>query len=183
MLAAVEVFRESGYRAASLDEILRRSEVAKSNFYYHFDGKLALACATLDYLADVVVGRLLAVLGDRSLDGLERLRGFCREFAELYGQGTTIGCPFGMLAIEDDLDPALRKRCRRVLDQASEGICAAVRDGQKDGSIPVPCDPERMAETLVALLEGAGILARATREGDRIGLAVTPLLDLLGQRP
>jgi TetR/AcrR family transcriptional regulator, transcriptional repressor for nem operon len=181
MTAAAEVLRESGYRAASLDEILRRSEVAKSNFYYHFDSKQALACATLDYLCEAIVGPLFAALGDRSLNGLERLRAFANGFAELYGRGTVIGCPFGMLAVEDDLEPVLRKRCRRVLDQASDGVCAAIRDGQGDGSITVDSDPEALAESFVALLEGAGLLARATREGERIQLAATPFLELLAR--
>src|SRR5262245_59058555 len=125
MLASAEVLRESGFRAASLDEILRRSGVAKSNFYYHFDGKLALACATLDYLAEWIVGRLLGRLGDTSLSGLERVRAFSAEYAELHGGGSTIGCPFGMLGVEDDLEPQLRKRVRRVLDQVEAAICAA----------------------------------------------------------
>src|SRR5262245_31921571 len=141
MVASAQVLRESGFRAASLDEILRRSGVAKSNFYYHFDGKLALACATVDFLAEGIVGRLLAILGDESLGGLERVRAFAAEFAALHGEGATIGCPFGMLAVEDDLEPALRKRVRRILDQVEAGICGALRAGQHDGSIRADADP------------------------------------------
>ena len=64
-----EVFRESGYRAASLDDILRRSGVAKSNFYYHFAGKLELACAAVDLWAEHLGTRLLAPLGMVSRPG------------------------------------------------------------------------------------------------------------------
>jgi TetR/AcrR family transcriptional regulator, transcriptional repressor for nem operon len=178
LTASAQVFRESGYRSASLDEILKRSEVAKSNFYYHFKSKLDLACATVDYWAERLGAQLLGSLLDPSQNGLERLRSFIADFSTLCSRGAP-GCPFGMLAAEDDLEPALRKRVRRVLDQVGEGICAALREGQKDGSIRADLDPECLSETVLAALQGAGLLARATREPERIGITTAQLLQLI----
>ena len=46
--AAVELFGELGYGDTGLAEILHRAEVTKGAFYYHFDGKEAVASAIID---------------------------------------------------------------------------------------------------------------------------------------
>jgi TetR/AcrR family transcriptional regulator, transcriptional repressor for nem operon len=173
-----EVFRESGYRAASLDDILRRSGVAKSNFYYHFAGKLELACAAVDLWAEHLGTRLLAPLGDASKSGLERLRGFVAAFEGVCSSGA-IGCPFGMLAAEDDLDAVLRERVQSVLAGLEAALAQALREGQRDGSIREDADAAEFAGVLVATVQGAGLIARATREPARIATAANPLLALL----
>jgi TetR/AcrR family transcriptional repressor of nem operon len=173
-----EVFRESGYRAASLDDILRRSGVAKSNFYYHFAGKLELACAAVDLWAEHLAGTLLVPLRDEAQSGLERLRSFVGAFEAVCSSGA-IGCPFGMLAAEDDLDAVLRQRVQGVLGGLEAALAQALRDGQRDGSIRPDIDPAELAGVLVATMQGAGLIARATREPARIAAAAAPLLALL----
>lgn len=173
-----EVFRESGYRAASLDDILRRSGVAKSNFYYHFAGKLELACAAVDLWAEHLAATLLVPLGDTAQSGIERLRGFVSAFESVCSSGA-LGCPFGMLAAEDDLDAVLRERVQSVLAGLEAALAQALRDGQGDGSIRPDADAAEFAGVIVATLQGAGLIARATREPARIAAAATPLLGLL----
>ena len=173
-----EVFRESGYRAASLDDILRRSGVAKSNFYYHFASKLELACAAVDLWAEQLGTVLLAPLRDSAKSGLDRLHGFVRAFEGVCSSGA-IGCPFGMLAAEDDLDAVLRERVQSVLAGLEAALAQALRDGQHDGSIRPDADAPQFAGVLVATIQGAGLMARATREPSRIAAAATPLLALL----
>jgi AcrR family transcriptional regulator len=46
--AAQEVFVESGYHAAAMDEIADRAGVSKPVLYQHFPGKLDLYLALLD---------------------------------------------------------------------------------------------------------------------------------------
>ncbi len=175
-----EVFRESGYRAASLDDILRRSGVAKSNFYYHFAGKLELACAAVDLWAQELGAVLLAPLREAAKSGLERLQGFVGAF-ETECSGGAIGCPFGMLAAEDDLDTVLRERVQGVLGGLEAALAQALREGQADGSIRSDVDAAEFAAVLVATVQGAGLIARATREPKRIAAAAGPLLALLAQ--
>ena len=172
------MFRESGYRAASLDDILRRSGVAKSNFYYHFAGKLELACAAVDLWAEQLGVHLLAPLRDPAKSGLERLQGFVAAFEAICSSGA-IGCPFGMLAAEDDLDTVLRQRVQGVLAGLEAALAQALRDGQYDGSIRADADAAEFAGVLVATIQGAGLIARATREPARITAAAGPLLALL----
>jgi TetR/AcrR family transcriptional regulator, transcriptional repressor for nem operon len=178
LATSAEVFRESGYRAASLDDILRRSGVAKSNFYYHFAGKLELACATVDLWAQHLGSLLLDPLRDNTRSGLDRLRGFVAAFGAVCSSGT-IGCPFGMLAAEDDLETELRDRVQGVLGALKQSLTTALQDGQEDGTVRADVEPDAFAEVLLATIQGAGLVARATRDPERIAAATTPLLALL----
>jgi TetR/AcrR family transcriptional regulator, cholesterol catabolism regulator len=57
--AALELFREKGYEAATVEEIAERADVAKGTFFNHFPRKDALLAA----LAEDVAGEVLDSVG------------------------------------------------------------------------------------------------------------------------
>lgn len=57
--AALELFREQGYEATTVEQIAERADVAKGTFFNHFERKDAL----LAQLADEVFGSVLDSLG------------------------------------------------------------------------------------------------------------------------
>src|SRR5665647_3531894 len=81
--AAQEVFVESGYHAAAMDEIADRAGVSKPVLYQHFPGKLDLYLALLDQHSGAVgdlIHRCGVVSGldEHFLCSLEKLRPPCR---------------------------------------------------------------------------------------------------------
>jgi AcrR family transcriptional regulator len=185
VVAAAEVLREYGYRAAPLDEILRRSGVAKSNLYYHFPGKLELACAAVDaWRASPGARAMVEAVSDESRSGLERIQDYIRQFVAntAAADPTWAGCPFGMLATEDDLDEVLRLRVEQSLGRVRDLLRAAVRAAIREGSLRPDLDPERFSLALSAALQGGGVLCRAYRDpaliqasGEAVlALALTP---------
>jgi AcrR family transcriptional regulator len=178
--AASDVLREYGYRAAPLEAILSRSRVARSNLYYHFAGKLELACAAVDSWERAPGARpSLQALEDESLGGLERVRRYV-EAVVRFSRSGPCGCPYGRLAAEADLPEPLRMRVERALGELQQGIEAALRAGVRDGSVRAVVDPVALASTVMAAVEGAGLLARAARNAGRIPACFEGLLDLLG---
>ena len=186
--AAAEVIQEYGYRAAPLDEILRRSGVAKSNLYYHFPGKLELACAAVDaWRASPGAQALVAAVSDEGRSGLQRLQDYIRQFVAntTSPEPPFCGCPFGMLAAEDDLDEVLRLRVEQVFGRMRDLLQAAVRAAVREGSLRADVDPERFSLALSSALQGGGILGRAYRIPTLIqasaeavlGLALAPRRD------
>jgi len=183
VMAAARVFAESGYRAASLDTILKRSGVAKSNFYYHFPGKLALACAAVDtWLAVLAESPLVVALQDSRASGVERLARFVRGFEAACAAGP-YGCPFGMLAAEDDLEPELRERLCHAFTGLEKDLAAAIQAGIEDGSIRAGIDVPRTAASLLAAVQGAGLLGRAARCENRVLNCVLPIIELIAVEP
>ena len=178
LIAAAGVFRECGYRAASLDEILRRSRVAKSNFYYHYSGKLELACETVDLWLYALGLTLLPHLSKAERSGLDRVRDFVAAFESECRDGP-VGCPFGMLAAEEDLEEPLRARVQHALDVTEEGVRKALETGVSDGSVRSGVDPATLAVAIVAAVQGGGLLGRALGEPCRISDSVEPVLGLI----
>src|SRR5450759_1818427 len=62
LLAAQEVFVESGFHAAGMDEIAARAGVSKPVLYQHFPGTLALYLALLDQHSGELLDLIRAAL-------------------------------------------------------------------------------------------------------------------------
>lgn len=64
--AAASVFAKKGYRAASIEDIIERAEIARGTFYLYFESKLEIFLAIMDE----------SVKGLREAAALESARGF-----------------------------------------------------------------------------------------------------------
>ncbi len=81
LAAAEEVFAESGYAGARVDEIARRAGVNKAMLYYHVGDKAALYGGVLRIYFQVLTGKLADALAG-SVDPRERLRRLQVAFAD-----------------------------------------------------------------------------------------------------
>ncbi|HVP30300.1 MAG TPA: TetR/AcrR family transcriptional regulator [Myxococcota bacterium] len=182
--AAAAVLRESGYRAASIEEVLARSGVAKSNLYYHFPSKLELSCAAVDHwLDEPEVPVLVGALADERRSGLERVRRWVELFAELSAKdGGPCGCKFGMLAAEEDLPEPLRVRVEGAMRSIRHSMVAALEAGIRDGSVRPDLDCERVALSILAAAQGGGLVGRLARNSERIVEACEGILALAANR-
>ncbi|WP_424217586.1 ScbR family autoregulator-binding transcription factor (plasmid) [Streptomyces sp. BI20] len=66
ILAAAEVFDESGYHGAAMREIMKRAGITLGAVYFHFPNKEALAVAVMNSQPQTIMPRLTS-------DGLQRL--------------------------------------------------------------------------------------------------------------
>lgn len=185
VVAAAAVLRESGYRAASIEAVLARSGVAKSNLYYHFPSKLELACAGVDHWLDGPEAlELVGSLCDERLCGLDRVRLWVERSAARSGQdGGPCGCKLGMLCAEGDLPGPLRIRVESALRSVRHAMAAALRTGTRDGSVRPDVDCERVALSILAAAQGGGLMGRLARDAHQIVAACEPILALAAARP
>lgn len=144
--AALGVFAEHGFQAASLDEIARRAGVTKPVLYDHFKSKRALYVALLERERDA----LLAHIDARPREGsaAERVAGAADaifEFAELH--------PFAWLMLfrETAGDPEVVELHRQVQRDASARLTQALLEGSDPGYPGA----ELMQEAAAELLSGA----------------------------
>ncbi|QLA15109.1 TetR/AcrR family transcriptional regulator [Desulfolutivibrio sulfoxidireducens] len=90
LLAAVAVFADKGYKAATVREICRRAEGANNNAVtYYFGGKAKLYALILDIMFAETQRRMAETAPDAAADPPEtRLRAFLRAYcATLYAGG------------------------------------------------------------------------------------------------
>src|SRR5215813_5417320 len=158
-----EVYR-SGFQSASIDTILAATNVTKGALYYHFNSK--------EDLGHAIVEEIVAKLPqDNWLRPLQRVK---NPIDALIGivQATSVrpkdvngGCPLVNLAQEmSPLDEQFRKRLENIFIAWQEGIAAALRRGQSQGTVRRDLVPKETAGFLMAMYEGYVLLAKNAQD-------------------
>jgi AcrR family transcriptional regulator len=162
--AAFHEVYKSGFQSAGLDTILAATGVTKGALYYHFDGKEALGHAIVDEVIAVMTRDkwLLPLRGGG--DPIETLINIVRE-TSLRPEAVRGGCPLNNLAQEmSPLDEKFRKRLARVFHVWQEGIAAALRRGQTQGTVRRDLDADETSSFLIAVYEGYTSLAKNAQD-------------------
>ncbi len=177
--ASADLFHRQGYASTSLDEILTNTGVARSNFYYHFDSKLALARAVARYRIEEYEITLVAPsLGNESLKPRERIRRLFELAAEAQDpESGRMGCPLGRLSTDlAAADPTIRKLLRAYFAGVQKRLRELLLESEP-GITPEGADAR--AEVMLCVLEGGlllGSLRRAPDEIQRAGHAAVEMV-------
>jgi TetR/AcrR family transcriptional repressor of nem operon len=165
--AASRLIHVQGYRSTSLDDVLRESGVGKGNFYYYFRSKEDLGYAIIDRITHAFIERGLGpAFADTEADPVGQLDGFLDRAVDSQRQRNCVGgCAMGNLASElSDVHEGFRQRLATVFDVYRSHLAEAIRRGQQRGRFRADMDAPRLAEFLVAGLEGAILLSKVTRD-------------------
>lgn len=183
VLAAGELFYRNGYAATSVEDILDRTGVARSNFYYHFGGKMDLAREVLRRWARGFEDHLSGLGGDGSSHS-ERLRAIFLQVAPRSRDGVDgdghIPCPLGPLAFElAPHDEEVREVTSEFLDTLEDALREVIEDGAADGEFDPAVEPGPASRVALAALQGALLMCHARGARDPLDDARDALLELL----
>lgn len=122
---ALDVFAESGYHAAAMDEIAERAGVSKPVLYQHFPGKLDLYLALLETSVDTVINGVKSAL-DSTQDNRRRVQ----ATMELWYDYVADSRAAFRLVFEADLtsDPRVRELVERVTEESAQAIAEVIRE-------------------------------------------------------
>jgi TetR/AcrR family transcriptional repressor of nem operon len=165
--AASRLIHVQGYQSTSLDDVLRESGVGKGNFYYYFKSKEDLGYAILDRITRTFVERGLGpAFAETDADPVGQLRAFFDRVLESLRQRNCVGgCAMGNLASElSDVHEGFRLRLAGIFDIYRDHLAEVIRRGQASGRLRPDADAARVAQFLVAGLEGAILLSKVTRD-------------------
>ena len=165
MDSAGELLHKKGFNAVGISEICERAGVNKGSFYYFFPSKRKLALDVVDsWWHDSREFLEQALLGEAP--PLDRLRRYFDQLLQYHAASCSehrrqIGCPLGNMALEvSTQDTLLRDR----LVQAFEGhigyLERLLREAHSRGDLPETSEPRRLAESLVALIQGKIMLSK-----------------------
>jgi TetR/AcrR family transcriptional repressor of nem operon len=161
---AAALFNTRGVAGASMADISLATGLEKGGVYNHFETKDALALAAFDYAAGLVRQRL-----DAAVAAAPTCVGRLRAIVDVYRMVAEKpfiagGCPLMNTAIEaDDTHPVLCDRARKAIDHWRRLISSTLEDATAAGEIE-PVDPDAVASTMVAILEGAVMLSKLYRD-------------------
>ncbi|WP_428343057.1 TetR/AcrR family transcriptional regulator [Mycobacterium sp.] len=159
VVSAVEVLRERGADAVTLDAVLTRSGAPRGSIYHHFPGgRREILSEALDFAGDAIAALIERVAEAGPNPALREFSAFWTEI--LRDSDYTAGCPVVSVAVSNaDQGGA------QLADQAGdifERWCSAMRMALvRDGLTASGAD--RMATMVVAAVEGAVVLCRVRR--------------------
>jgi TetR/AcrR family transcriptional repressor of nem operon len=161
---AARRFREKGFRASGVDDVMSAAGFTAGGFYAHFESKNALLAEALR--SSFASGRERLFSGLEGLDGVEWRRAVVvRYLSRSHRDDPGAGCPLPALAGEIAREGKLP---RRALEEYLRGLVAEI--GPRTPGMPGLSPEERVLAT-VALLSGALTLSRAVEDrelSDRI---------------
>jgi TetR/AcrR family transcriptional repressor of nem operon len=172
---AAALIHERGVAATTLEDVKAAAEVSGSQLYHYFPDKDDLVQAVIDYQADGIVSRNRQVLG--SANGVEAWREMVITAAKRTKAkgGCALGSLVGQLA---ESDPEARALIASGFDQWAAAIGDGLRSLHAEGKLPPDVDPDDLAITLLATLEGGLLLAQVQRSTRPFETAVNTLLAL-----
>ena len=172
---AAVLIHERGVAGTTLEDVKAAAGVSGSQLYHYFPDKDDLVQAVIDYNADGIVSRNRKALG--GANGVEAWR-------DMVITGTRLaeakrGCPLGSLGGQlAESDPEARALIAAGFDQWAAAIGDKLRSLHADGKLRPGIDPDDLATTLLATLQGGLLLAQVHRSTRPFETAVDTLLAL-----
>jgi TetR/AcrR family transcriptional repressor of nem operon len=146
-----ELLRERGYTGTSPKAIQQRADAGQGSMYHHFAGKQDLALAAIERNNEE-----MTAVAERELSApgtpYERIEAWLRREREILR-----GCPMGVLAQDPEIVGS--DELRSPIARHFEWLRGRLRDVLAEGDLDV-----RLADTLMAVLQGGYVLARAAND-------------------
>jgi TetR/AcrR family transcriptional repressor of nem operon len=173
--AAAALIHARGVAGATLEDVKVAADVSGSQMYHYFPDKNELLQAVIVYQADSIVSRNKHALG--SANGVEAWRNMVITAAKRTKAkgGCALGSLVGQLA---ETDPEARALIAAGFDQWAAAIGDGLRSLHADGKLRSDIDPDDLAITLLATLEGGLLLAQVLGNSRPFKTAIDTLLAL-----
>jgi TetR/AcrR family transcriptional repressor of nem operon len=174
--AAARLIHERGVAATTLNDVKAAAEVSGSQLYHYFPDKDDLVQAVIEHQADTILDNQRRA----DLGSAEGVRAW-RDLAVAYAKSNEArgGCPLGSLASQlAESDPQARALIAAGFEQWSAAIGDGLRGLQDAGHLSAGIDPDDLAVTLLAAIQGGLVLAQVQRSSRPLETAVDTLLAL-----
>ena len=175
---AAPLFNQRGYEGSSMNEIMAATALEKGGIYRHFRSKQELAAEAFDYAwAEAAKTRRHDI--DSVANSVDKLKRYVANFVERRGS-VPGGCPLLNTAMDsDDGNAVLRTRARCALENWQKFLSSIVAQGIKKGEIRRQVSKTKLANLMIATLEGAVMIGRLEQSLDALRDAQTHLNNYL----
>jgi TetR/AcrR family transcriptional repressor of nem operon len=173
LTAGKELFLARGYAATTVDAICEKAGLTKGSFYYFFDSKENLGLAVLEWSLQRGVQMLASGPHAGMTDPVEKAFAFLEHLEKCSPELWSGGCLLGSFSLElGDTNPRMQQTIAGMFQALADDFAEklqpiATRCAGKQG----PAGSE-FADTLLSIVEGSIILAKAHRDPSRIPKAI-----------
>ena len=170
------IFNMKGYAGTSLNDITVATGLTKGSIYGNFSNKDEVALAAFDYNLNNNVSKIEAEMSNQV-----SIKGKLLVYVSIYqtfivGAVSQGGCPILNTAIDaDDTHPALREKALKAVLSWKNRIIKLVEEGISNQEIKAENNPEQIALTVIAMIEGGIMISRLTNKLDNWNLIMDSL--------
>lgn len=176
LLSTVELLRERGSAAVTIDAILARSNAPRGSVYYHFpNGRGDILAQALDMAGDGIGSLIEAATVEGPVTALRLFHAFWASI--LRDSDFDAGCPVASVAIggfAEDHD--LKAAAAQILDRWQVALAEAMGSAGVDQP-----GAQRMSTMIIASIEGAVMLCRMQKSITPLDVVVEELAARLEQ--
>lgn len=157
------IFNIKGYAGTSVSDMTEATGLTKGSIYGNFADKNEVALAAFEHNWKCVQAAVRAEM-DKRKTCKDKLLTFARVYENFQSNAFPEGgCPLLNTAVEaDDTHPRLREKAAAALQGWKKNIVALIEAGVAGKEFRADVDAEQTALTLIALIEGAIMMARLT---------------------
>ena len=162
--ATLKVVRIKGYSATRVEDVCAEAGLTKGSFFHHFKSKEDLALAAAEYWRVSSIELFARAPYHGAADALGRLIAYV-EFrkALLTGDLTDFTCLSGTIVQETyRTHPEISAAGARDMMDHAKMLEGDIREAMRDHGIRASWTAESLGQHIVAVLQGAFILAKAT---------------------
>ncbi|MFY1587907.1 TetR/AcrR family transcriptional regulator [Micromonospora sp. WMMD734] len=169
-----ELMWERGYSDTSPRDVRERSGVGQGSMYHHFPTKRDLALAALERNVDDLVPAGSELDGPG--DPMARIEAYLMRPRDVLK-----GCKVGRMTQDPQVreDPVLLAPVSRAFAQAHANLVGVLREAIAARELRDDLNPEQLAHTLMAVLQGGYVLAIAQQDPGPFDDARAGAIDLL----
>lgn len=157
------IFNMKGYAGTSLNDITAATGLTKGSIYGNFANKDEVALAAFDYNLNNVSTRIEAEM-NRQTSIKNKLLVYINIYQKFIdGSVSEGGCPVLNTAIDaDDTHPELRGRVLKAVLDWKKKLAQLVKTGIANHEISKNHNPEQIALTIIAMVEGGIMISKLT---------------------
>jgi AcrR family transcriptional regulator len=177
VVSAALLMRERGAMPTAIADVLEHSGAPRGSAYHYFPGgRTQLLCEAIDYAGEYVAAKIARA--DTGLDALDGLVAYYRK--QLLHSDYRAGCPVVAVTVEAG-DPAKPDQTTPVIDRAA-AVFARWTDliaTRLTSARVSAARADELAMLITTAIEGAIVVARASRDVKPLDLVHGQLRDLL----
>jgi len=161
--AALQLIRQQGYSATTVDDLCAAAGVTKGAFFHHFDSKEALGVAAADHWSATTGALFRSAPYHAPEDPLDRVLAYL-DFrkARLKGAIAEFTCVVGTMVQEAyETHPAIQAACDASISGHAQTLEDDIAAAMARYGLPPDWTPQSLALHTQAVLQGAFILAKA----------------------
>ena len=170
--AAAGLVNERGVARTSLDDVIERAGVSKSQLYLYFDDRSALLREVVPHNLELVLAAQEPHLA--ALDSWRAIRAWLDALVQLqvdvHARG---GCPVGSLVGQlAESDEAARRALADSFARWQTPLREGLRTMQARGKLARSANPDELATATMASIQGGLLLTQAGRDPRQLAIAL-----------